>query len=193
MQYLGELAALGTAFCWSFGALFFSEASKRLGSFRVNQIRLLFAVIIYVVVLLIINGRLFPVDLNMTQVFWLSLSGVIGFVIGDGAGFKGLVIVGPRLGTLLWASAPIMATIIAWLVLGEKMGLVDLTGIVITIGGISWVVAERRYKNNNSVAADHPDSGTMRKGIMLGLLAALGQAAGLVISKHAMLHSGGQL
>jgi len=193
MIYWGELAALGTAFCWSFTAVFFAEAGKRIGSFRVNQIRLLIAVGIYIIILLITTGRLFPADLTFEQIAWLSLSGIIGLVIGDGAGFKGLVMLGPRLGTLLWASAPIMATAIAWLLLGEKLGLIDLAGILITLGGIGWVVAERKHKSAHTVADDHPDAGTKLKGVMLSLLAAFGQAAGLVMSKHAMLNLGGEL
>jgi len=195
MEYTGELAALTTAVCWSFTAIFFTEAGRRIGSFRVNSIRLLFAVSIYMIVLLVTTGRLFPEDLNRTQVFYLALSGLIGLVIGDGAGFKALVMIGPRITTLLWGTAPIMATIIAWVFLGEQLHLVHIAGILITIGGVSWVVAERRFKNHNqfNLQSDHPDSGTLVRGVLLGLLAASGQAAGLVLSKHAMLNVGGTL
>ncbi|HUV29867.1 MAG TPA: DMT family transporter [Acidobacteriota bacterium] len=195
MPYLGELAALGTAFCWSFTAVFFSEAGRRIGSFRVNSIRLLFAVTIYCIVLLVTTGRIFPEDLNSSQVFWLALSGFIGLVLGDGCGFKALVMIGPRLTTLLWSTAPIMATVIAWFLLGEQLGLLHLVGIGITIAGLSWVVLERRYGGSNqfNLHREHPDSGTLLKGVLLGLAAALGQAAGLVLSKHAMLNAGGIL
>lgn len=195
MLYVGEFSALATAICWSFTAIFFSEAGRRIGSFRVNSIRLLFAVAIYVVVLLVTTGRIFPEDLNRDQVFILALSGLIGLVIGDGCGFKALVMIGPRLTTLLWGTAPIMAVVVAWLFLGERLDPVHLVGIAVTIGGVSWVVSERRLKNQNhfDLAADHPDSGTMLKGVLLGLMAAFGQAAGLVLSKHAMLNAGGTL
>jgi len=186
---------LGTALAWSFTAIFFSEAGKRIGSFQVNTVRLLFAVIIYSVVLLITSGRLFPEDLNGGQVYWLVLSGLIGLVIGDGCGFKALVMIGPRLATLLWSTAPIMATLIAWFMLDEHLGWIHLIGIAMTVGGVSWVVAERRFNSGNhfNLERDHPDSGTLIKGVVLGLLAAFGQAAGLVLSKQAMLYSGGSL
>jgi len=197
MTYTGELAALTTALCWSVTVIFFAEAGRRIGSFRVNAIRLLFAVTIYSVVLLVTRGQLFPDDLNRTQLFYLALSGLVGLVIGDGAGFKALVMLGPRLSTLLAVTSPIMATFIAWIFLGERLQLIDLLGIVITVGGVTWVVAERRYQNNNhnhfQLHEDHPDSGTFTKGILLALVAALGQAAGLVLSKHAMLNCGGTL
>jgi len=195
MPYAGEFSALATAVCWSFTAIFFSEAGRRIGSFRVNSIRLLFAVAIYTIVLLLTTGRIFPEDLNRDQALILALSGLIGLVIGDGCGFKALVMIGPRLTTLLWGTAPIMAVAIAWLFLGEQLNLVHMSGVAVTIVGVSWVVSERRFKNQNNfnLSADHPDSGTLTKGVLLGLMAAFGQAAGLVLSKYAMLNAGGTL
>jgi drug/metabolite transporter (DMT)-like permease len=192
MTYTGELAALTTALCWSVTVIFFAEAGRRIGSFRVNAIRLLFAVTIYSVVLLATRGQLFPDDLNRAQVFYLALSGLVGLVIGDGAGFKALVMIGPRLLTLLAVTSPIMATFIAWVFLGERLLWIDLLGIVITTGGVTWVVAERRYQNHNhfQLHEDHPDKGTFTRGVLLALVSALGQAAGLVLSKQAMLNCG---
>jgi drug/metabolite transporter (DMT)-like permease len=195
MPFAGELAALTTAFCWSFTAIFFSEAGRRIGSFRVNSIRLVFAVAIYCVILLISTGRLFPEDLNSSQLLWLALSGLVGLVIGDGCGFKALVMIGPRFTTLIASTAPIMATVIAWIFLGEQLQPLQMLGIAVTIGGVSWVVTERQYRNGNrfELHDGHPDSGSLSRGVLLALLAALGQASGLIMSKHAMLDCGGTL
>jgi drug/metabolite transporter (DMT)-like permease len=103
--------------------------------------------------------------------------------------------IGPRLATLIYATTPIMTTTIAWFMIDEQLAWVDLFGIAVTISGVSWVVAERRYKNlpKAGVALDHPDSGSLAKGILYGLGAALGQAAGLVLAKHAMFDFGGEV
>jgi drug/metabolite transporter (DMT)-like permease len=169
--------------------VFFSLAGQRIGLFNVNKIRLVFAALIYCIVLFITTGYPYPTGLNSAQLFWLTLSGLIGLVIGDGCGFKSLVMIGPRLATLVMASAPIMATVIAWVFLGEKLKALDLIGITVTIAGIAWVVSERQY-GRNGLAADHPDAGTLARGVFLALIASAGQAAGLVLSKHAMLDLG---
>lgn len=189
MRFAGELAALSTALLWSFTAILFSLAGKRIGSFNVNKIRLGFASAIYILVLLFTTGYPFPSGLNSAQFFWLTVSGLIGLVIGDGCGFKSLVMIGPRLATLVMASTPIMATVIAWVFLGEKLKMIELAGITVTIAGIAWVVSERQY-GTNGLAEDHPDAGTLARGVMLALAASLAQAAGLVLSKHAMLDLG---
>jgi drug/metabolite transporter (DMT)-like permease len=190
MSLLGELAALSTALLWSFTAIFFSEAGKRIGSYFVNKIRLVFAALIYGVILFALTGVPWPSGLNGEQVFWLTLSGLIGLVFGDGCGFKSLVMIGPRLATLVMASAPIITTLIAWFFLGETLKLIDLIGIMITLGGIAWVVLERQ-NNGTNLKHDHPDSGTLVKGVLLAFGAAIGQAGGLVLSKKGMLDAGG--
>ena len=192
MPYLGEIAALTTALCWTFTSLFFTEASRRIGSFRVNNIRLVLAVIIYTIVLYATTGHIWPEHMNRMQFFWLALSALIGLVIGDGFGFEAFILIGPRLTTLLWAAAPIGVTIIAWVFLGEQLHIVDVIGIAVTVGGISWVVAERRFKPNSRIRPkpDLSDARRVRKGILYGTIAALGQGTGLVLSKQGMLYSG---
>lgn len=192
MPYLGELAALTTALCWSFTSLFFVESSKLIGVFRVNNIRLILASLIYTVMMLVTFGSLWPVEINLTQFSILALSALIGLVLGDLAGFKALVILGPRIGTLLWSTAPVMVVVIAWFFLDEQLHPVQLVGIGLTLAGVALVVTERqRSRPNDGLAV--MDRKTLAVGIALGLAAALGQGLGLVLSKQAMLFSGDEL
>ncbi len=190
MEFVGEIAAITTAICWAFTSIFFTQAGRLIGSFKVNKIRLLMAVTIYCIALLITTGRILPDNLTTQHYFWLGLSGVVGLVIGDGAGFKAMVMIGPRLMMLIYSSAPIFATILGWLWLGEKLGVYDLLGIALTISGISWVVLERKNRGSSYVQQGHPDSGTLAKGVALGLIAGMGQGTGLVIAKYGMLSAG---
>ncbi len=192
MEYIGELAALSTACLWALTSIFFTEAGKLVGSFFVNQIRLFFAVAIYLIISLLTTGQFFPANINLEQFLWLAVSGVVGLVIGDTCGFKAFVMIGPRLATLVFSSTPIMTTIIAWVFLGEKLAFWDILGICITVGGITWVVSERKFRNvaKNNVHSGHPDAGGMAKGVMFALLAGLGQASGLVLARQAMFNSG---
>jgi drug/metabolite transporter (DMT)-like permease len=193
MQFLGELAALTTAACWSCGTVLFTEAARLIGSFRLNKIRLAMAAVLYCVALLVTTGLPYPFELNAGQTAWLALSAFVGLVFGDSVGFKAMVILGPRISSLVFATTPIITVLIAWIFLGERLGLFDLLGVGITIAGISWVISERgRAAHNNFVLAhDHPDRGTFAKGVMLALGAAFGQASGLVITKQAMFNAGG--
>ncbi len=194
MLYIGEFAGLATAVLWALTSVFFSEAGKRIGSFFVNKIRLLIACIIYMIVMYASTGQIFPTNINFEQFLWLGISGIIGLVIGDSAGFKALVMIGPRLATLVYSSAPIMTVLIAWFMLSEKLGFFSILGIVVTLSGISWVVFERKNRaNKNMLNDDHPDKGSLRKGVIYALIAAFGQAAGLVLAKKGMFDAGGTI
>ncbi|NOY88954.1 MAG: DMT family transporter [FCB group bacterium] len=194
MEYFGEIAALTAALCWAFTSVFFTQAGKLIGSFQVNKIRLVIAVTIYSLILLTTQGHLFSENITFAHFFWLGLSGFVGLVIGDTAGFKAMVMIGPRLTTLLYSLSPIIATFIAWIFLGEKLHFFDMIGITVTLMGISWVVSERKQKTaHNQLDKNHPDAGSLAKGVGLGIIAASGQATGLVLAKYAMLDVGASI
>jgi drug/metabolite transporter (DMT)-like permease len=110
---------------------------------------------------------------------WLSLSGVIGLSLGDAFLFQALVSLGPRLGSLLLSLAPIFGSIISWVFFGETLTPLQITGIVLALAGIGWVVMSHEEPANTP-------HGHTRRGVIFGVLAGLGQAVGLVLSKQGM-------
>ncbi len=181
MHYLGEIAALGAATCWGFGSLLFGYAAVRVGAVAVNSIRIPTAAMIFAIASLLVSGEIVPTGASSTQLLWLAASGLIGVVIGDTCFYRSLTILGPRKTTLLVASAPVFATVISWAVLGQQLGLVVLSGIAVTLAGVIWVIKERAI-----VGGRAKNSGSSRLGIMLGIIAALGQATSLVLAKLGM-------
>ncbi len=183
MIYAGELAALLTAFLWSFTTLFFTSAGRLIGSLWVNRIRIPMAMILLGTLYFITSGHLWPSGVSPESFLYLAASGVIGLTLGDSFLFKALVIMGPRRTLVVFATWPIFASIAAWITLGETLGIVALTGIVLTIAGVIWVTAERQYETNK---VKYAESGSNRLGIGLAILAAAGQAIGLVLAKAGM-------
>ncbi len=120
-------------------------------------------------------------DLPWSDVWILFLSGIVGIGLGDTAYYAGLSYIGSRRSLLLFALAPPMAALIAWIFLGESLNLLAWAGILITISGVAWVISERTPQDTI-----HHDPKLMRKGIILGVLASLGQATGLVLSRAGM-------
>jgi drug/metabolite transporter (DMT)-like permease len=191
MLFVGELAGFSVACLRAFSGIQFSDAGARIGSFYVNKIRLLVAAALFALAMPIMTGGFLPSSANGDQWLWLGMSSIVGLVFGDACGFRALVMIGPRLSTLVRTSTPIITTIIAWFFLGEQLRWNDLLGIAITVFGIGWVVSEQ----NQPVASDslhesHPDTGTLLTGVLLALGSSFGQAAGLVLAKQAMIHSG---
>lgn len=180
MPLLGELFALLTAICWAFGSILFSYAGRRVGAFAVNSIRIPIAALFLSALCLLLQGYLWPPDTAAVQVIWLTLSAFLGLVIGDSCYFKSLVILGPRIGSLLAASTPIFAVIIAWIALSQRLGVLDLTGIFVTLAGLAWVTLERNKRTFGE------QDGSKLLGYFLAAVGAFGQAAGLVAAKFGM-------
>ncbi len=177
MDHLGEIAALLTSVFFSITAVIFSQTSYRVGSQITNRVRLVIALIYLMIINLILLGQPLPLNAGIDRWVWLSLSGVIGLALGDMFLFRAYEHIGPRLGMLLLSLAPIIGALLAWLLFGETLRLGQIAGIVITLSGIAWVVSTRPAENSNQ---PHVDG----RGLLYGVLAATGQAVGLVLSKQ---------
>ncbi len=176
----GELAAIITAVCWSFTSMFFAISGSIIGSVNVNRLRLSIAFIFLLAAHYFTAGQLFPVDATPEKWFWLGLSGIVGFAIGDAMLFEAFVLVGARVSMLLMSLVPILSALFAWLFLGEYLNITEILAICITVGGIIWVVID---KNRNSTW----ESGNrFILGIALGIGGALGQTFGLILSKKGL-------
>lgn len=174
--YLGEVAALTAAFLWGGSTLVFEKTGKKMGSFTTNLLRIIIGLLLMCLVLYLKKGYLFPLQASRDQIFWLGLSGIVGLAIGDGALYMSLVVIGPRLATLLLSLAPPIAAILAWIFIDEQLSAMAIGGIVLTVMGIVWVVNERNVAENIT--------GSKLKGILFGIIAAMGQATGVLLVKY---------
>lgn len=180
---IGELAALFTAVCWTVTAMAFETASKKVGSVPVNIIRLVMALLLLTVFSWVRRGMAIPIDADLHQWFWLGVSGLVGFVIGDLFLFKAFTVIGSRLALLIMTMVPPISALIGFFLLGETLALIHLGGMGLTIAGIALVIFHRKSKNKQNGAL--PEKPPL-KGIVFALLGAAGQAAGLVLSKFGM-------
>ena len=143
MPYLGEIASLFTAMCWSTNAVLFARAGRRVGSSTVNVIRIAMALLVMVLLHLVLVGSLFPASAGWVRFAWLGVSGLIGFALGDALLFEAYVLLGPRVAVLIYTMWPVFAALMAWAFLGQAMGWIKACAMVVTLAGIALVVAEK--------------------------------------------------
>ena len=174
----GELAALATAFSWTASALAFTAAAIRLGSLSLNIIRLALALAFFVALEWVLRGLPLPTDAAPHNWLWLSISGLIGFTLGDLCLFRAFVLIGPRRTMLIAALVPMVGAVISWVALGEGLAPLAIAGMVLTMAGVAWVLLERPATAVFDAGAAGP-----WKGVLLALVATVCQAAGLVLSK----------
>jgi drug/metabolite transporter (DMT)-like permease len=179
----GELAALGTALCWAFTSVWFTAASRKVGALPVNFLRMPIALLWLCGFGLLTRGHALPTDADAHAWTWLTASALAGFAFGDLCLFRAFVLIGPRLGSLVMASAPLFTAWLGWLALDERLAPRDLLGMALTIVGIGWAILDRVPPGAGVVAID-PRVRT--RGVLLALCGAVGQASGLVLAKHGM-------
>lgn len=171
-SHTGEIAGLMVALCWTMSALFFEKAGHKIGSLTVNVIRLSLAVVLLGITTFFTRGFFFPTDATHYQWFWLGLSGIIGFFLGDLFLFKSYTVIGSRTAQLIMSLCPMLTALIGWFFLDEKLSLKSILGIVICVTGIIIAISNRNLKLNIPF-----------KGFLLAFGGALGQAVGLILSK----------
>lgn len=143
VERIGELAALGTALCWTVTALSFESAGKRIGALTVNVIRLGMASVFFALYGWLVRGLVVPLDAGAAAWGWLALSGLVGFVIGDLFLFQAFVDIGARMSMLIYSSVPVLTTVLGLLVLDEQPGPRAIAGMALTVFGIALVVLKR--------------------------------------------------
>ena len=179
MNIIGEIAGLATSFFFALTSIIFAASGRMVGSQVTNRIRLIFALTYLVILNVILFGEPLPLSADPSRWMWLGLSGVIGLSLGDSFYFQSLISIGPRLGSLLLSLAPIFGSVIAWVFFDETLTPIQITGILLALSGIAWVVMSHEEPPNTP-------HGHTRRGVFFGVLAGLGQATGLVLSKQGM-------
>ena len=181
MQYLGEFISLTVAISWTITALFAEVGSKRLGSLQMNVIRMCLSLFMLGITLWCFTGSPFPLYADGKAWFWLSLSGFVGYLLGDYCLFNSYIWIGSRFGQLFMTLAPPTAAIAGFFMLGETLAWNAWLGMLVTLTGIGISVLNKGTSNKLSLKLP-------LKGVLFGIGAGVGQGVGLVLSKVGMSH-----
>lgn len=176
-DFRGEIAALTAALLWAVASLIYARLGKRLPPIWLNLTKS--SIAIGLIVLTLVLRQNAPAALSWTSLSVLALSGAIGIGLGDSVFFESLVCLGARRALLLEAIAPPLSAFLAVLFLQEQLPGLAWLGIFLTVAGVAWVVVER-------TPVQLQGQFQLKRGISLGLVAALAQASGAVLSRGAL-------
>ena len=134
------------------------------------------AVVLLGIAAWVTRGFFFPIDATPYQWFWLSLSGFIGFFLGDLFLFHSYSIIGSRMAQLVMTLSPPITVCVGFLFLNEHLSFKQIVGISIVVCGIfiAMLGKEKGEKLNFNVPF---------KGFLFAFGGATGQALGLIASK----------
>lgn len=168
------LASILTTFCFALSAVTASRSTGLLGPSVANLSRLLIAaVLLGAYALTLGQGWAGP------GLIWFLLSGFVGFGIGDVALFQAYARIGSRRGVLLAQCLAVpFAALSEWALLGTRLRLAECVAVGLILAGIAMAVRPGKM-------AIPVSPRVLRAGVGFGVLAALGQAWGAVLSRKA--------
>lgn len=180
-MYKGELISMTVALSWTACAMFAEVASKRLGALPFNVVRMTMSLVMLMLVMWWFTGQPYPIAADGDTWLWLSLSGVVGYVLGDFCLFNSYILIGSRYGQLLMTLAPPFAALFGWLLLGQQMEWLAIVGMCVTVAGIATAIYRPKKK-------DAPSAKLPLRGVLFGIGAGIGQSVGLVLSAKGLMH-----
>lgn len=180
--WIGQLAALGTALCWTLSAAAFTHAGRRVGSISVNIIRLAMALVVLCVVRACTHGSDWGGLDDPSVWLWLGLSGFIGFFLADLCLFRAYLDIGPRRALLTLSLAPPVSALIGAAWLGERLTGGQWLGMGVTLSGVIWGVWESGEPGTAPAGA----SASRPRGIALAVGGMLAQALSMVVAKRGL-------
>ncbi|MEB3251754.1 MAG: EamA family transporter [Cyanobacteriota bacterium] len=175
---LGEVAALAAAVLWALATLLFGQLGKSLLPLGLNLAKGAIALLLLALTLLVLGRP--PAGLEGWVLVLLLASGGVGIGLGDTVYFAAINHLGARRALLMETLAPALAALLAAVGLGEVLSWSAYLGMALTLAGVGWVISQRLPPT----AEVTPSPGY--RGILYGVLAALGQASGAVLSRAAL-------
>lgn len=167
------------ALIWATASIVYTGVGRQIKPLALNFTKGWIAIVLLVLTLLLTQRNIPSIDL--AHFLLLFLSGTIGIGFGDTAYFNALNCIGARRTLLFETLAPPMSAVFALLFLKEQISTTAWLGIGLTIVGVVWVILER--------TADVHENFRPLRGSLFGLLAAIGQATGAVMSRAALVSS----
>lgn len=182
-MFLGEIISIIVCICWSASALFGQVAARGIGNaMPLNVLRMVLSLLLLSLSMWWVCGTPYPILADGETWMWLTLSGLMGYVLGDYCLFNAYIIIGARFGQLFMTLAPPAAALAGWMLLGETMSPMALLGMLITVTGISLSILGKKDEES------HTRLRLPLKGIIFGIGAGVGQGVGLVLSKLGIEH-----
>jgi len=177
MLFYYSLAFLA-AFSWSIASLISTDITRKIGSIQFNRLRLIFVSIMLVSYASITDSWN---TIKFEYINIIIISGIIGIFFGDSFLFIALQRIGPRRNNILFSLAAPFTVILNVLILLQKMTIPEIFGCIMVFIGVVIAIT---YGNNSS--NNHRweiIEGSIKFGILMGILAALCQAIGLIMIK----------
>ncbi|MFH1680020.1 MAG: DMT family transporter [Candidatus Eisenbacteria bacterium] len=175
IPFVGEAFALAAPVCWAVAVVLFRKSGYSVGAVALNLFKNVVALALFAATLFFVGGPS-PSSIGARDYALLLASGVIGIGISDTLFFMTLNRVGASLEAIITTSYSPFIILLSFLFLGERMGAVQIVGVLLILSAVlsvGWMRGPKGEIPGRTLAA----------GIGFGLLATSTQAVAIVMIK----------
>ncbi len=189
----GEAACLCAAALWAFTVSLFRVPIEEHGARAINLAKCVIAAVLLGATTWLMGQGGVVANALPRHVALIAASGLVGLTFGDTALFASVRRIGPYRALLLQTMAPVFTAGLAFAWQGESLGGTRVPGMILTMTGVGLVVSPAGGAATPGAAFPSPGrlatpakGGGRLTGVVMGVLAALGQAGGIVLAKAGM-------
>lgn len=139
---LGIVLAITAAFSWGASAIFARLGLQGIKTSTGTLISMLSSVLLVGLLALAINFD-DVVHLSPTALLWFGLIGVVNYALGRQFHYSAVRYIGASQASILAASSPVFAMVLAVTLIGESVNLPIVIGTLIIIAGLYLVVTSK--------------------------------------------------
>jgi drug/metabolite transporter (DMT)-like permease len=176
---LGEFYSLACALAWAIAVVLFKKSGESLAPVPLNLFKNVLGLVLMLITVLVFTGTAWPAIPPMPLAVAL-LSGFLGIGLGDTLYFRALNEIGAsRMAVAQTLYSPFVIVLSAFY-LSERLGLLQLAGVVLVLGGIFMV--------HDARGGSPVDATALRRGLLEAAASVFTMAVGVVMAKPLLEH-----
>lgn len=177
---IGEISALGSAFCAAVGGTFFKSQMRQVNAIVINFWRFGFAAVFLIVILFFTHGFNDLIHISWITLIYLLASTFLALVMGETFYLKSLSLIGLSRSIAISGIYPFFTMILAVLFLGESLTWFIALGAILVVNGVYLMTSSFKRRVSGSAVFFSED---YRKGVLLAIMAALFWACSVIFLK----------
>lgn len=171
---MGEIYALSCAIIWGLAVILLKRAGESIGALALNVFRVFFSLPLIFLTLFFTDDPIFY-PAPWRDYLILFASGILSIAMADTLFHKSLNLIGAGIIAIIDAAYAPLMVLLAFLMLGEKIGPSDYLGMGLIVGSVLLTTTME--------PAPGRTRGDLVRGVILGLLALVFLCVGVIIAK----------
>jgi|WetSurMetagenome_2_1015567.scaffolds.fasta_scaffold112131_2 drug/metabolite transporter (DMT)-like permease len=182
LPHLGEYLALASAVAWAIAVILFRVSGRTVSPIGLNLFKNVFALLLFLAIMPVLGRKVLPAA-SFGDCALLLASGFLGVAVSDTLFLTALNTLGASFLAIVDCVYSPFIIVLSYFFLGERLNLWQLAGVLLIAAAIGLLAWKSPAENGMIPRRD------LVRGIVLGILAMLTVAVGIVMIKPMLAHT----